>query len=435
MTIVALWTRSVTQGEQLGRLGTARGIRKAMADCDFVVDYEILPMETSSSKKFILNFTGNFLRAAAWMMLPPLQCCLFDQRRLKAILKSVPKDVKCFYLDGIRLAPCLPLLIKHAPEARIVLDMDDLMSRRMQAWKDLSRGGSLGYYKQKSPTWLRSIVEHSGLSKTLIAYEAVALRRAEERVLGLVDQVVLVSKDETDEYIGRQPRTATTLNKFTTVLPPISIPNRRTLRSIRRFVFVGSDEFLQNRTTIEYLTELWDRQGIRFPLDFYGKTTHTYRNKNGYCSFRGPFDSLQDVYDGSSALLAPVFVHGGVKTKVPEAFANSAPVFGNTATFEGLQLENYPFAARDTAELLEMINAVGQSDVLCERAVEAGYSLVQREMNFGKFREKWRNVLQQTEERGMNRGSVAQPLPKEILSNSVALGCPPSFGDQPRLKN
>jgi glycosyltransferase involved in cell wall biosynthesis len=156
----------------------------------------------------------------------------------------------------------------------------------------------------------------------------------ESRILDAADAVVLVSGTEANELKGAL---RANLAAKVTIIPPAMPQINPTMPStvIERFVFVGADSLLQNRRTIEALTDLWSRLRPTTPLHLYGRQKGVYAQKHGII-VHGFVDDIAQAYVPGSVMLAPSFVSGGVKTKVLEAFAYGIAVVGNRTTFEGI---------------------------------------------------------------------------------------------------
>jgi hypothetical protein len=85
--------------------------------------------------------------------LPSLQCLLFcDRANHKRIARELERDApEILYLDGVRTFYFLKFLKTLKPRMRIVVDFDDLMSRRMESLAATGTSLSLGYLEDKIP--------------------------------------------------------------------------------------------------------------------------------------------------------------------------------------------------------------------------------------------------------------------------------------------
>jgi len=283
--------------------------------------------------------------ALAWLKsLPsgrplPLQCLLYaapdEALSLAAHIRDHQYDV--VYLDTVRCQILLRALRRLAPDIHVVTDFDDLMSRRAAF---LARRGLPflpGHVGAHLPVWLRFLVERP-LARLITAYEAITLPAAENEVVRASNVTVLLSPVERRML---QARTGA----MVTAIPP-AVPAEaqawRVAQSLR-FVFIGSDRQLQNRTAIDFLLSLWQRHRPGAELHIYGRQSRPQPDVPGV-RWHGFVSDLEEVYLPGSIALVPAMVAGGIKTKVVEAWAWGCPVLGNAVAFEGLEVGHYPLA-------------------------------------------------------------------------------------------
>jgi hypothetical protein len=240
------------------------------------------------------------------------------------------------YFDSIRSAYFAIAIRKLFPSLRLVDDLDDLMSRRYAELQESGFEISIGYLEKYLPAWVRERVLNGLLRGLVLRYEAWALSRQESQVIEAVDAVTLVSAVEVEVLRGRVPvrdqhkvQWIPPTHHFTAGCvapkPPL------------RFVFIGTDSLLQNRLTIDWLLDTWQRVKPRTSLHMFGKMRRSYPKIDGV-HFEGFVDSLSCVYTPESVMLAPSFLAGGVKTKLVEALAAGVLAIGNTRSFNGLGL-------------------------------------------------------------------------------------------------
>lgn len=323
----------------------------------------------------------------------PLQCLLFAtasaRREVAARVAADPPEV--LYLDGVRLHLLLKDLRPLLTRTRVVVDFDDLMSRRMALLRDLRLPLSLGYVRGQVPGPLRRLLESRALGTLVTAYEAAALRRVEGEMLASSDAVVLVSSADARALADAQgdPRLSARIHA---IPPPAEVPGPLgRLSPPLRFVFIGTDRQMQNRLTIDRLVDLWRRLRPAAELHVFGPQVRPAPDVPGVLH-RGWVEHLGDVYDGHSVLLAPAVLGGGVKTKVIEALAHGCPAAGNAVTFEGLTIPDYPLVLDDAG--IESLVADPEAHLETLRAAaRTGFAFVRRELSAGRYRARWRDVL------------------------------------------
>jgi glycosyltransferase involved in cell wall biosynthesis len=325
----------------------------------------------------------------------PLQCLLFAtasaRREVAARIAADPPEV--LYLDGVRLHLLLKDLRPHLTRTRVVVDFDDLMSRRMALLRDLRLPLSLGYVRGQVPGPLRRLLESRALGALVTAYEAAALRRVEGEMLASSDAAVLVSSADARALADAQadPRLSARIHA---IPPPAEVPGPLgRLAPSLRFVFIGTDRQMQNRLTIDRLVDLWRRLRPAAELHVFGPQTRARPAPDvPGVVLRGWVEHLGDVYDGHSVLLAPAVLGGGVKTKVIEALAHGCPAAGNAVTFEGLSIPDYPLCLDDAGIEALVMDPEAHLETL-RAAARTGFAYVRRELSAERYRARWREVL------------------------------------------
>lgn len=389
-SVFAVWTRPLDGQPMAGRLRTAQSIRQAI-NTEGAYSSAIMPSILShrSAGRFagaVLTLLGSLFKGSPL----PLQCALFAARSdVDALCRQIPRD-GVIYLDGIRLYILAQRLRAERPSQRIVMDIDDLLSRRTDLLLKSRQPQSPGYLTEQFSLFTRFLI--TAFSRWILIYERAALRGVEKRAVAITDAAVVVSGAEADELramVG-EPLSA----RVHVIPPPVGpvLPEPATFDHIERFIFVGTDGLTQNRLTIDYLIKIWRRHRPRTPLVLFGKQWRDLRLPDGV-SAAGYVESLSDIYNPQSVLLTPSFIGGGIKTKVLEAFAHRVPVIGNSDTFESLALPGYPLVVKEESQLVEMLLQPDQFGPTLRQAAEEGYACVQSRYTPKVFADRWRAVL------------------------------------------
>lgn len=336
-----VWTRPLDGQPLAGRVKVALAIRGILRDMDPDLRETVLPsLITAPSLTRAVATTKTFVTGLAASIALPVQSAIYaSDRDMRAIVDSIPEDVDAIYLDGVRTFSLLRLLRERRPHQRIVVDLDDLMSRRMALLLSLGEPPSPGYLSGRIPRPVQRLLQSPRFTRALLKYERWSLEQTERAILDLADAVVLLSSEDRAALAGRPGRRA----EIFTVPPFVTLRRepRPLLNDQLRFVFVGTDALTQNRLTIDYLLAIWRRHQIAAPLTIFGEQRRSIDLPAGV-TIAGYVDSIDDIYDGRSILLSPTFLRGGIKTKVLEGFAYGAPVIGNAATFEAMDIGDYP---------------------------------------------------------------------------------------------
>jgi glycosyltransferase involved in cell wall biosynthesis len=391
--ILAVWTRDLDNVECFGRISTARAVRDVLATSGSLVNARVEHILERPLPTRLAAALGTFLLALICGRPLPLQCAIFAGGGSSAryvLHQARHSDV--VYVDGIRTLPWLRRLRRQRLQAPIiVVDLDDLMSRR---YEELLAGGlplSLGYIEKNVPRALARLIGTSLFARAVLSYERATLRRAEREIMTVADRVVLVNAHEAFLLADRTARMRPCAT-IVTIPPPVHPVAASTTASNAppgwRAVFVGSDALVQNRLTIDYLLDLWERAKISMPLFLYGSQKRPPRTVPNVV-WAGYVHEIAEAYRPGSILLCPGFLRGGIKTKVLEAFAHGVPVVGNVATFEGLSLPDYPLCFEEESELLKLIATPARYAQKLACAAEVARRYLVREHNVELFRKRW----------------------------------------------
>ena len=384
-------TRSLEEDISISRVRILRSIREIFSDNYATTVFRVRNVIDARS-------VGNWISACKMAVSgilslkpAPLQCCLYgatgETSRLAREIAAGGYDV--VYLDSVRCLGLLRALVKNGCNARVVVDFDDLMSRRMEMIAGNRWPVSLGYLQQKIPPILRKAAEGL-LSGVISYYEARALRCAEREMCQRAQAVVLVSPAERD-LLRRRLGGRSHLNVHSV------IPSRRSERNVLcvkapyRFVFIGSDVHGQNRLSLEYLVDLWRRNRPGAPLHVYGKQVSCWPAlPNVY--WHGYVDDLAEVYSDDSISLLPVLRAGGIKTKMIEAWAYGRPVLANPAAFEGLDVRGYPLVVPEEEWGPYIMSPEMHRDSWL-RAAEVGNLFVKEELSQERYVSQWLRIM------------------------------------------
>jgi glycosyltransferase involved in cell wall biosynthesis len=385
--ILAVWTRALDGVDSVGGVYIWRAVRSAL-----------VPLGELSHARLRSVFErpgAGALASAAWSLVlglargrpVPVQCAIFAaSHSAQDILKAAERS-DVIYADGIRTLLVLRRLRRLRPELRIVVDFQDLMSRRFDEVIARRLPLPLGYMDQMLPPALRRLLASPALARILLSYERAALRHAEREMMHTADCVALVSPVEAS-LLGAAATRGAPRASVVAIPPPMPAAAAVPTAPPRRAVFIGSDGLMQNRLTIDHLLDLWDAARPPLPLVIYGRQKRPPRDVPGV-TWAGYVRDLAEVYTPGSLLVSPTFLRGGIKTKVLEAFAHGVPVIGNPATFEGMDLRCYPFCFDSDVGLLRFLaNPQGRAAEI-EAATNAARAYVEREHSDAVFRARW----------------------------------------------
>ena len=291
------------------------------------------------------------------------------------------------YIDGIRLA-CYGDEIKRKVQGRLVIDFDDLMSRRVGRMLRNSEALSFGAFSSLIPGSAQKIVQRlEPLQRMLLRWEKHLLRRAEIRAARTADAIVFASPYESrlfQRFLRRfapAPKAKFLIYGPSTAAAPSIAPaiiESRPAPENLRFIFIGSDTLEQNRVAIQELVELSRDGALALPTYIYGRMTRTYE-QSGNLVFCGFAESLEQVYRPGSILLLARSVRGGIKTKILEAFEHGVPTIGTSSAFEGFEGE-YPWRV-DEPRLRQLVGDPAALRETYQKAVSVGSEIFLRQFS------------------------------------------------------
>jgi glycosyltransferase involved in cell wall biosynthesis len=385
--VFVLWTRQHLIKNGGGRARFADGVMQSLMmfpHQTIVVRNEIEISGLLSLVSIFWKYMFAYLRRRA----DALQILLFSNEgeiaRVCNAAKIFSPDV--ILVDTVRLLKIAEKLRNELPNVKIILDMDDLMSRRYEHFAEINAPINLGYMERFLPKVVARMLSWKPLLARLYRGEARGLRRAEDAIASVSDAVVFVSSREAILFRDRVAGKAFRIE----VIPPFSKMVREPITPLLlpyRFITIGSDKQLQNLRTIEYLIGVWRRLSIKNQLVIFGQMYRKWPNVPNVV-FAGFSNMLENVYSTNSILLTPSFVKGGVKSKVIEAFGYGTPVVGTTITFEGIAVE-HSLSFSNLKDLEDFIVDIENHSNALSVAQNAGYEYVRRFANEKYFKHQW----------------------------------------------
>ncbi|MEE3624395.1 glycosyltransferase [Nitrospirillum sp. BR 11752] len=349
-----------------------------------------------------LGAAGIWLAGMASGRPRPLQCLLYaGPREVERMVAHIRRGAfDAVYLDTVRCQTLLRALRRALPDLHIVTDFDDLMSRRMTYLRHHRMPLLTGHVGPHFPRWARRLAE-GPLARMVTAYEAGTLPAAEREVMRASSVTVLLSPVERQMLCQRAPVDAGTAPAVRAIPPGVPLraqpwarppaPGERETAPALRFVFIGSDRQLQNRTAIDFLLAEWRRLAPATPLHIHGRQTRPLADVPGV-HWHGYADDLAQVYRPGSIALVPALVAGGIKTKVAEAWAWGCPVLGNRIAMEGLRPPGYPLTVPEDQWGPYLTQPEVYAELWADAALK-GAAFVARALSPAGFERAWEMTL------------------------------------------
>ncbi len=393
--VLVIWTRDLDSDVKNGRMLMLRALRDVVRGFPGYREVQYPSVfESKGTSRGLVSFVVAILTAGILNRPRPLQCALFAHT--DEVMKRIgPIREEVVIFDSVRQTDLMRRLRALYPGKKFILDMDDLMSRRMDLLAQNGFRPSLGMFQERMPKLFAALLSFKALSGLVPRYEAMSLRRTEHEAVALSDKVIMVSFDEARML---HERTFAPADRIVSIAPPTHIPAKPrqfgTNDEPIRFCFVGSDRVVQNATTIDELLQIWRTNAPSSELVIYGQQNRSYDLPSNV-RLGGFVDSFDDVYDGRTVLLAPTRMAGGVKTKFLEAFAHGAPVIGTDLTYEGVAKAS-PFLTLEQIGGVEALKDPEKIRPLLIEAAQHGLGLVQQEYSHAAHAQNWQRQIQQT---------------------------------------
>lgn len=375
--VLMVMTRDIPTSISNGRERTLSFIRSALGADAEVTEFKIRSVFEGGSLLAKLGAAFRLIEGVLRGKPCALQVAFFanaqKRRELLATIHALKPDV--IYVDGIRLVDYVTFIRENVPGCRVIVDFDDLMSRRANILRHAALPLSAGYLTKSIPGPLVKVVNSKFIRDTVLRYEEMALKGHESKAVDSANAITLVST--TDAASLTQSLRSAMVKKVHVIAPPVDThkPVVSPAKPLR-FVFVGADSQLQNRLAIQYLVALWKRLAVKTELVIYGKMSGQYESVPNL-RFAGFAKTLDEVYVDGSIALCPTFLRGGIKSKVIEAISYGCVPVGNDAAFEGLGFNDDALAMTEARleqfvtdpelNLQVVVEAAGRFAAYCDR--------------------------------------------------------------------
>ena len=270
-------------------------------------------------------------------------------RDLRATLDEIGPDL--VICDTFRTGQFFERL--QRPGSRYVLYMDDLFSIRYERMLGvLSRFPDaqlnvLGNFSRFVPAPLRLLARTRAAQKLLLRLEQRLVEKREKACVRWFDTALLINEQEA-EHLGKE----TGLPSIQTVKPLLAntvMNSDRDYGGDPTFVFLGDLSLPHNRFSIGHFIENQMDQIIEempdFRLRIVGKGADSdllrlAKKYEGFVIVEGFVEDLEEVFDTSCAMIAPLLFGSGVKIKTLEALSRGLPILSTSYGVEGVRVTN-----------------------------------------------------------------------------------------------
>lgn len=280
----------------------------------------------SKIKNFLKAFTD---RNASF------QSALFWSEKNARAIRSYCNEIgaSIAILDMIRLSPYIKSL--DGLNIPVVLDYDDLLSKRYERQVGMTGGNVLGKYGMQVSGLLGNFVSSRLVKNIVLSIESKRVKCAEDYYAQLADAVLFVSPIEAEELNNRLKTNKCFSATIGTNVIDVASENLKKYD----FGFVGNMHTAANQASLDYICAeilpLLPGKTLRVigvcPKEIQNRYSSLER-----VSFSGRVETISDELVKCEVMLAP-FVYGtGIKTKILEAMGIGVPVVTNDIGIEGM---------------------------------------------------------------------------------------------------
>ena len=339
------------------------------------------PEHIQSSSMLRMSGFAGLLISMLFRPFLPLQSHLFLNRQATGEVMAAVERLRpqVIVFDMARLSHLAGAIRQRYPGIRLVLDMDDRLSKRYQRMLDSETVGDLGgTFESRMPGAVRFFLPK--LKRLLLGIEQRLMVRAEKQAANVFDAILMVSALEADEMRADCPGKARVI-AFPPLINDLAVPDQDFSRSVR-FVFIGNAVYAPNTEALELL----DRVAVNVAQGA-GEGAASFRFQAAgkplpgavyeALEVAGFVPDLAEFLSGDAVLAAPILQGTGIKTKIIDALEHSVPVITTPVGAEGLGLcegEHY-IGVEGEADLtracMEIVHSAQARGRLAEMAASA----------------------------------------------------------------
>lgn len=266
----------------------------------------------------------------------PFQCALYRSDENRAAIRSFCETIKpdVVMIDMIRFAPYIDAL--DGLGCPVVLDYDDLLSKRYARQMGEEGGNLLGNYASQASGLIGRLVSNGTVKNVILSLESNRVRRAEDWYAHRADAVLFVSPTEANEL---DMRLGTNKCFSATVGAEIEEPPNPLPVKEYDLGFVGNFNTAANQASLDYICNeilpLIPDSSFRVIGVCPDEIKECYEAYE-QVSFSGRVETIAGELLKCKVMLAPFAYGSGIKTKVLEAMGIGIPVVTNSLGIEGM---------------------------------------------------------------------------------------------------
>ena len=314
-------------------------LRQVFRDNNLHVDYvDITNRNVKKNILFKVLKTIIYESIKRKRLIPFQEIIYINDRYIREKEYKYISDSDYIFIEGVRSCFAIEDIIRiiDISKKRIICDMDDLISERYKNMLKNNIEITFGY-ETKTLNKITKLINLPIIRRLFLLYEFIALRMTEKKLLSICNEITLVSEYESSilkqVYIkNKQAKIHTTLSFD----PYFDEKDFIDFKELKKFIFIGSDRQLQNKTSIDNLIKIWEKYNIPYIINIYGKMYYKYKTNNDNIKFNGFVENLDECYSKGSVLINLTEIKGGIKIKTVQSIIRGIPVIGFKNAFDGL---------------------------------------------------------------------------------------------------
>lgn len=270
---------------------------------------EYLIREKNKFEKFILTFIYGRLD----------EIDKIDEDKIMKKLET--QKYKYIFLDGSNYGYCAEKIKRKYPYIKIITFCHDIS---YQLYESLCNQSLSFFSKVKFKKYVKNTLKN----------EKLTFKNSE----------IIITLNYRDSFMLEKIYSKKSSKEIGVTFPIINtLKNEiKTNKEKLKILFVGIGTFLPNIQGIEFFIKKV-LPYINADLEIVGKGTEVNKEKweslNSKVKVRGTVDSLNEYYNNADAIIAPIFIGGGMKVKTAEALSYGKTIFGTTEAFEGYEVD------------------------------------------------------------------------------------------------
>ncbi len=326
----------------------------------------------------------------------PLQYSLFYSKKNKEKLKKLLLINSYDYIivDMIRLAPLFSLLQEYKKNAKLILDLDDVISKRYKMVQTNVLGTFSGTNKK-----IEKLLKLKLLKKVVLSTEYRKLYNSEIYYSKLYDMSLLVNPNETNE-LNKTLGITKAYNLGVFINNNELIEKKYMYKNIFSLFFLGSLKLEQNLVSFDNVVKNILSK-ISIPYKFYvvGKNDSSIISKysaiNSNIVFTGFVENLNGFLSNMDVMISPIAFGTGIKTKIISAMGHGIPVITNDIGVDGIKCENEKniIIINSFDEIANKVNYLFNHQDILKNIGREAFSLISNEYSENTFKESIEEIM------------------------------------------